>query len=190
MAARLGKTPAWVSQRLSLLKLPEDLQEKVETRQLTVKDARRIGGLPAGEQHAAAEEAINRVKSPRKPRGTAPDSPAPTGAASTAAETSGAGGAPASVSVATQPAGAGLAGGQDAQPIDPVNRDAADPDRLDVFAECVDRAQQFAAEMEDLASIHRKAVLADWQEAGILLKALRRHLDLVTQHLSAPELDA
>ncbi|GAA2639446.1 hypothetical protein GCM10010425_49460 [Streptomyces spororaveus] len=190
VAARLGKTPAWVSQRLSLLKLPEDLQEKVETRELTVKDARRIGGLPAGEQHAAAEAAINRVKPPRKPRGTAPDSPASTGAPSTAAETSEAGGAPASVSVPTQSAGADLADDQDAQPINPVNRDAADPDPLAVFADYVDRAQQFAAEMEDLASIHRKAVLADWQEADILLKALRRHLDLVTQQLPAPETDA
>ncbi|MER5418156.1 hypothetical protein ABT011_35805, partial [Streptomyces virginiae] len=174
-----------------LLKLPEDLQEKVETRELTVKDARRIGGLPAGEQHAAAEAAINRVKSPRKPRGTAPDSPASPGAPSTAAETSDAGGAPAGVSVPTQSAGADLAGVQDAQPINPVNRDAADPDPLAVFASYVDRAQQFAAEMmTDLVSIHRKAVLADWQEADILLKALRRHLDLVTQQLPAPELDA
>ncbi|MFD5415527.1 hypothetical protein [Streptomyces nojiriensis] len=69
-------------------------------------------------------------------------------------------------------------------------RTAIFPDPQDVFAGYVDRAQQFAAEMTDLASIHRKAVLADWQEADILLKALRRRLDLVTQHLPAPELDA
>lgn len=71
VAKRLGKTEAWVSQRMSLLSLEEDLQEKVETGQLTVRDGRRIGRLPAGQQHAEAERALNRVKPPRKPRGQA-----------------------------------------------------------------------------------------------------------------------
>lgn len=76
VAARLGKTPAWVSQRLSLLNLAEDLQEKVGG-ELTVKDARRIGGLPAEQQHQEAEKAVNRVKSPRKPRRSAAPQQAP-----------------------------------------------------------------------------------------------------------------
>ncbi|MFG2754704.1 ParB/RepB/Spo0J family partition protein [Streptomyces xanthophaeus] len=71
VAARLGKTEAWVSQRLALLGLTEDLQNKVESGALTVKDGRRIGRLPAGEQHAEAEKALNRVKTPRKPRSQA-----------------------------------------------------------------------------------------------------------------------
>lgn len=35
-------------------------------------------------------------------------------------------------------------GGQDAQPINPANRDVADPDPLAVFIGYADRAQQFA----------------------------------------------
>ncbi|MEU6996652.1 ParB/RepB/Spo0J family partition protein [Streptomyces sp. NPDC046465] len=82
VASRLGKTPAWVSQRLALLKLPPDLQEKVGG-ELTVKDARRIGGLPAEHQRKEAEEAVNRVKSPRKPRRplSSPTKPSPDTAA-------------------------------------------------------------------------------------------------------------
>jgi len=71
VARRLGKTGAWVSQRLALLELPEDLQEKVESGELKVKDGRRIGRLPKEQQHAEAEKALNRVKAPRKKRGTA-----------------------------------------------------------------------------------------------------------------------
>lgn len=71
VARRLGKTGAWVSQRLALLELPEDLQEKVESGELKVKDGRRIGRLPKGQQHTEAEKALNRVKAPRKKRGTA-----------------------------------------------------------------------------------------------------------------------
>ncbi|GAA1375046.1 ParB/RepB/Spo0J family partition protein [Streptomyces beijiangensis] len=68
VARRLGKTEAWVSQRLALLSLPEDLQEKIETGELKVKEGRRIGRLPAAQQHPEAEKALNRVKEPRKPR--------------------------------------------------------------------------------------------------------------------------
>ena len=68
MARRLGKSGAWVSQRLALLELPEDLQEKVTTGELPVKEGRRIGRLPAEKQHGEAEEVLNRVKAPRKPR--------------------------------------------------------------------------------------------------------------------------
>jgi ParB family chromosome partitioning protein len=65
VAKRLSKSGAWISQRLALLELPEDLQEKVETGELKVKDGRRIGRLPEPEQRAEAERALNRVKEPR-----------------------------------------------------------------------------------------------------------------------------
>ncbi|MET9077913.1 ParB/RepB/Spo0J family partition protein [Streptomyces sp. NPDC004232] len=70
VARRLGKTGAWVSQRLALLGLPEELQEKVESGELKVKDGRRIGRLPKDQQHTEAEKAINRVKAPRRKRGS------------------------------------------------------------------------------------------------------------------------
>ncbi|MFD4865295.1 ParB/RepB/Spo0J family partition protein [Streptomyces sp. NPDC058412] len=197
VAARLGKTPAWVSQRLSLLKLPDDLQDKVEAKVLTVKDARRIGGLPADEQHAAAEAAINRVKPPRKPRvdtstsaASAAAESAGTEAAGVPADTAGAEAVTAAPSVPVQSAGVGTAGGGDAQPINPVNRTVAGADAVTVFADHVSRAKQFAIEMEGIASIHRKAVLADWQKAEALLDELRHNLALVTQQLPAKETDA
>lgn len=72
VAKRLGKSGAWVSQRLALLELPEDLQEKVESGELTVKEGRRIGRLAPEEQREEAEKTLNRVKAPRKPRSTSP----------------------------------------------------------------------------------------------------------------------
>ncbi|MDU9001692.1 ParB/RepB/Spo0J family partition protein [Streptomyces mirabilis] len=69
VAKRLGKTPAWVSQRLALLELTPDLQEKVETGELKVEPARRIGRLPKGQQAAEAQKTINAVKPPRQRRG-------------------------------------------------------------------------------------------------------------------------
>ncbi|MFI9311526.1 ParB/RepB/Spo0J family partition protein [Streptomyces triculaminicus] len=66
VAKRLGKTPAWVSQRLALLGLTADLQEKVETGELKVEPARRIGRLPKEEQATAAEEAVQAASAPRQ----------------------------------------------------------------------------------------------------------------------------
>ncbi|MFE9427810.1 ParB/RepB/Spo0J family partition protein [Kitasatospora sp. NPDC006697] len=66
VAKRLGKTPAWVSQRLALLELTPELQEKVETGELKVEPARRIGRLPKAEQATAAAETINAVNTPRQ----------------------------------------------------------------------------------------------------------------------------
>ncbi|MEV6574412.1 ParB/RepB/Spo0J family partition protein [Streptomyces sp. NPDC051577] len=66
VAKRLGKTPAWVSQRLSLLNLTPSLQEKVETGELKVEPARRIGRLPHEEQAAAANDAVSAVNPPRQ----------------------------------------------------------------------------------------------------------------------------
>ncbi|MFE6020821.1 ParB/RepB/Spo0J family partition protein [Streptomyces sp. NPDC056441] len=66
VAKRLGKTPAWVSQRLALLELTPELQDKVETGELKVEPARRIGRLPKEQQAAAAEETVNAVNTPRQ----------------------------------------------------------------------------------------------------------------------------
>jgi ParB family chromosome partitioning protein len=72
VAKRLGKTPAWISQRLALLELTPELQEKVETGELKVEPARRIGRLPKAQQAAAAEATVNAVNTPRQraPRGS------------------------------------------------------------------------------------------------------------------------
>ncbi|MFE6869583.1 ParB/RepB/Spo0J family partition protein [Kitasatospora sp. NPDC057692] len=66
VAKRLGKTPAWVSQRLALLELTPELQEKVETGELKVEPARRIGRMPKEQQASAAAEAVNAVNTPRQ----------------------------------------------------------------------------------------------------------------------------
>ncbi|MFJ8150563.1 ParB/RepB/Spo0J family partition protein [Streptomyces sp. NPDC096048] len=66
VAKRLGKTPAWVSQRLALLELTPDLQNAVETGELKVEPARRIGRLPKEQQAPAAQEAMAVSKAPRQ----------------------------------------------------------------------------------------------------------------------------
>ncbi|MEU1853732.1 ParB/RepB/Spo0J family partition protein [Streptomyces sp. NPDC019990] len=68
VARRLGKTPAWVSQRLALLELTPDLQEQVESGELKVEPARRIGRLPKEEQALEARKAIAAAKAPRQRR--------------------------------------------------------------------------------------------------------------------------
>ncbi|RPK23578.1 Chromosome-partitioning protein Spo0J [Streptomyces sp. ADI91-18] len=81
VAKRLGKTAGWVSQRLALLKLPDDLQRKVDTGELPVREGRRIGGLPAAQQHAEASLVLSAEKPAPKPRvrrdGKATGAPAP-----------------------------------------------------------------------------------------------------------------
>ncbi|MFJ3927883.1 ParB/RepB/Spo0J family partition protein [Streptomyces sp. NPDC090022] len=82
VAKRLGKTAAWVSQRLTLLNLTPTLQEKVETGELKVEPARRIGRLPQEDQAAAADETLNAVNPPRQrtrpsPATSAPQPPTP-----------------------------------------------------------------------------------------------------------------
>ncbi|MEU8509256.1 ParB/RepB/Spo0J family partition protein [Streptomyces brevispora] len=66
VAKRLGKTPAWVSQRLALLELTPELQDKVESGELKVEPARRIGRMPKEQQAAEAEKTVNAVNTPRK----------------------------------------------------------------------------------------------------------------------------
>lgn len=56
VAQRIGKTQAYVSQRLSLLKLEPELQQAVDSGELKVKQARRIAAVPQGEQRAAWQE--------------------------------------------------------------------------------------------------------------------------------------
>ncbi|MGC4986658.1 ParB/RepB/Spo0J family partition protein [Streptomyces sp. DT193] len=79
VAKRLGKTPAWVSQRLALLELTPDLQEKVETGELKVEPARRIGRLPKEQQAAEAQKTIDVAKTPRqrRPKPEEESAPAP-----------------------------------------------------------------------------------------------------------------
>ncbi|GAA1514837.1 hypothetical protein GCM10009730_20240 [Streptomyces albidochromogenes] len=50
VAARIGKTQGFVSQRLSLTRLREDLQEALADGRVSVEDARRIARLPRDEQ--------------------------------------------------------------------------------------------------------------------------------------------
>ncbi|WP_188300583.1 ParB/RepB/Spo0J family partition protein [Streptomyces sp. CBMA156] len=109
VAKRLGKTPAWVSQRLALLELTPDLQEKVETGELKVEPARRIGRMPKEQQASAAAEAINAVNTPRQRaprRELAKREPAPTvNAVNTCATGNGAGEAePSTVNAVNGPA--------------------------------------------------------------------------------------
>ncbi|MGW5658230.1 ParB/RepB/Spo0J family partition protein [Streptomyces humi] len=68
VARRLGKSGAWVSQRLALLELKPELQELVESGELNVEPARQIGRMPKEQQEAAAREAVNAVKPPRQRR--------------------------------------------------------------------------------------------------------------------------
>ncbi|MFE3582397.1 ParB/RepB/Spo0J family partition protein [Streptomyces vinaceus] len=72
VAKRLGKTAAWVSQRLTLLNLTPDLQEKVDTGELKVEPARRIGRLPQEEQAEAAEDTLHAPNPPRQRSHTPP----------------------------------------------------------------------------------------------------------------------
>ncbi|KOU29057.1 hypothetical protein ADK52_06490 [Streptomyces sp. WM6372] len=72
VAKRLGKTAAWVSQRLTLLNLTPALQEKVDTGELKVEPARRIGRLPQERQEAAADETLNAPNPPRQRTHTPP----------------------------------------------------------------------------------------------------------------------
>ncbi|MFJ7264710.1 ParB/RepB/Spo0J family partition protein [Streptomyces globosus] len=88
VAKRLGKTPAWVSQRLALLNLTPELQEKVDTGELKVEPARRIGRLPQEQQEAAAAEAAAvtpRQRTHTPPSATQASAPAPAPAAPVAA---------------------------------------------------------------------------------------------------------
>lgn len=80
VARRIGKSNAWVSQRLALLELEPALQEELAAGELKVEDARRIGKLPAEQQHNAARQAkqARQIPAPRSRR-KRPDTPAEPG---------------------------------------------------------------------------------------------------------------
>ncbi|UQX05300.1 ParB/RepB/Spo0J family partition protein [Streptomyces sp. RerS4] len=77
VAKRLGKTAAWVSQRLTLLNLTPSLQEKVETGELKVEPARRIGRLPQEQQESAAAETTTPPRQRTRPPVNAVNPPTP-----------------------------------------------------------------------------------------------------------------
>lgn len=68
-----GKTAGWVSQRLSLLDLTPELQERVRSGELQIRIAREVAKLPAGEQ----EEAVRRALEPTPAPAPAPPSVSP-----------------------------------------------------------------------------------------------------------------
>jgi ParB family chromosome partitioning protein len=71
VARRIGKSNVWVSQRLALLELTPDLQQQLETRELTVEEGRKVGKLPKQRQEAAASElkAARLARAPRARQG-------------------------------------------------------------------------------------------------------------------------
>ncbi|MGW5703826.1 ParB/RepB/Spo0J family partition protein [Amycolatopsis japonica] len=50
VAERIGKTPAYVNQRLGLLRLVDELKTAVREKKLAFEDARKLSALPAEEQ--------------------------------------------------------------------------------------------------------------------------------------------
>lgn len=58
MAAKVAKSPGWISQRLSLLKLESTLQKAVDDGKITVSNAVQLSKLPPEEQVNYADQAI------------------------------------------------------------------------------------------------------------------------------------
>ncbi len=168
VAKRLGKSGAWVSQRLALLELPDDLQQKVESGELTVKDGRRIGRLPKDQQRTEAEKALNRVKAPRKPRSKAAAPQGPAVGSKTAVPHQ----------AADKKAGPTLnpvktAGGeteQDADPLAAVERIVAEAGRL-------------ADALTSLPSVLQNASAADTTRTNELVSQLRGHVERAVENL-------
>ncbi|TDU67922.1 ParB/RepB/Spo0J family partition protein [Streptomyces sp. KS 21] len=161
VARQLGKTPAWVSQRLKLLDLAPDLQELVESGELKVKDARRIGAMSPMLQHAAAEQAMSSGRNGGRGRGRS-----------------------------GRPAAYGSAPGGLAHAINPVNAPGAAADAEDPvtrFGEYVERAVDFADSMHGIASAYRAAATADQHAADALVARIFERLERVTRHLPPPE---
>ncbi|MCU7827414.1 ParB/RepB/Spo0J family partition protein, partial [Kitasatospora sp. DSM 101779] len=76
VAKGIGKTQAFVSQRIALLELVPELQQKVAAGELGIKAARAFTALPAAEQVAAYEESLAPAVSAPQPvpaPGMAPD---------------------------------------------------------------------------------------------------------------------
>lgn len=58
MAAKVNKSPGWISQRLNLLKLEPTLQKAVDDGKITVSNACQLAKLPPEEQVNYADQAI------------------------------------------------------------------------------------------------------------------------------------
>ncbi|QKW31446.1 ParB/RepB/Spo0J family partition protein (plasmid) [Streptomyces seoulensis] len=63
VAARIGKSQVYVSQRLALLKLAPDIQQEVDAGTLKIKEARRLAGQTTDHDEQRARVAELRVKS-------------------------------------------------------------------------------------------------------------------------------
>ncbi|MGQ0576002.1 MAG: ParB/RepB/Spo0J family partition protein [Pseudonocardia sp.] len=82
LARRIGKSGAYVTQRLALLRLVPELRSLLEAGELTVEQARQLGDLSSGEQRAIAAagrpyrrrdvNAVNAGSRPRTIRVTTP----------------------------------------------------------------------------------------------------------------------
>ncbi|ESQ01741.1 putative plasmid partitioning protein B (plasmid) [Streptomyces sp. PVA_94-07] len=69
VAARIGKSQMYVSNRLALLDLDPELQEAVDTKQIKVKTAERIARIQDPEQQKVlAAEEIRKAQEPKAPR--------------------------------------------------------------------------------------------------------------------------
>lgn len=79
VARQLNKSEGWVSQRLVLLGLGPELQERVDAKELPLEQARKIGKLPAQEQAVRAEQVMREsaeAKARPRTRTAAPEGPA------------------------------------------------------------------------------------------------------------------
>lgn len=59
MAARVAKSPSWVSQRLNLLKLEKSIQDLVDDGKISVANAVALSKLPPDEQYNYIDQAIS-----------------------------------------------------------------------------------------------------------------------------------
>ncbi|MFC9999661.1 ParB/RepB/Spo0J family partition protein [Nocardia sp. NPDC127526] len=59
-AKSLGKTQAWVSQRLSLLKLAPEIQDSVRAGEIAIREARKLALVPRAEQVARWKAALDK----------------------------------------------------------------------------------------------------------------------------------
>ncbi|MFJ1796805.1 ParB/RepB/Spo0J family partition protein [Kitasatospora griseola] len=68
VARRLGKTPAWVGQRLALLHLAPEVKEMVEAKEIGVKDARRLGAATRAGTLSTDEQVAQACATRDKPK--------------------------------------------------------------------------------------------------------------------------
>jgi ParB family chromosome partitioning protein len=74
-AARLRKTPAWVSQRRALLELAPELQTALRRGELAIREARNLARVPREEQVARWQATLDRKPRPGEGSGSASPSP-------------------------------------------------------------------------------------------------------------------